>query len=597
MYDCRLNTSMSTLIYNGIEIDLARITFNHENVYDEPSGLQYRHTKTTVNCQGYINASTNPAIGGESQASQVVKRIRGCLNKPRNYLAVYIGTDLYLSSPASGSSVDAANGPKPLHVEVTEIMGTALIMINFVIETCLYECCSETPGQAGSAPAQAWTTHTWSEDISIDEFFLTTRTRNGVLTVRADAGLSPDSFRTLVIPAIPNGFMRKSSKYLITEDQLSLRYSYTDTEVYKEPPPPAIKWEGERSAESDENGVKWTQQVRVKLWGAKTVSKGNLLSAAAIVIYNAINIGQPGINPLKTERLLQCTTRDSLTQNWVEISLRVRMLTLAQTFYATNNAGLYLVDLDHYAFENPQQTPPDPGTMATGLLAAVAPVLNDPCLGQAVLTTDLGQATLAGSYGPAALVATVPVIPNTQSAISTTESSLGISEHYELQTAYTTDYHTIPLPTVGSPFCSFAVLAPPTMTKAVSFSATRWDQPPTAPNPQTIDPNNVLLHTVYNPEAAQLGPDGQTPIYRLTGTYIYGIQDPTQVVLSAGALPYVASAFGNALYTIFSNGIIDAGARTATLVTGGFLGQPPVYNPFLPTTAALSSAPLSGPGG
>lgn len=536
----------------------------------DSSGLQYRHTLFSLSVTAYITPSANPAIFGESNAAGVMARIRGCLMRPRQQLTWTVGGVTYLSSPAPNASCDAAYGPIPKHCDVVEVIGSGCFMCTFNIETALYECCSSTantPGDTTGIPA--WTTHTFSESFTIDGKFLTHRTRSGTLTVRADAGVSPDAFRTVVIAPVPRGFKRTSSRYTIQEDQLAMSYEFIDEEVYKVAPPPALTFSGERRASSNNTGTLWTQEVRIRVQGAKTTPKAQLIQAAYTMAVGAVS----PINNFQAQnskgRLLSGSIADGLDDNWVEIVLRSINLKLSQSFYGLNPAGGFQVDLDHYPGEDATQTAPDPGTLATGLLIALAPVLDDPCLQstlQAAGGAELNAFPGPGSNPPATIQA-VPLVPTETNTLKAGELNSGIYTDYQIWTSYDTDYHTIQLPTVGSSVAALGVLAPPTTTKTCWWTASKVDTPPTIPDPNVIDPNSTLLSSTVIPAAPQLMADATTPVWTVSGIYTYACPDPSQVQVAAGLLPYIDSQYQNTVITTFSGGIIDSGS-TSTLQTG-----------------------------
>ncbi len=569
---------MSSLVYNGIPIIFARITTAAEVQYDQKSNQQLRQVKHTVTCSGEISPAILPAELGETNAGQVLARIRSALTSPRKQLQVFIGDFLYLNSPAAGNAVDVANGPFPRHVDVQQITGSNLITVNIVIETSLYECYDGSPGTPGTdAFLPAWTTHTFSEQMSIDENWFTTRRRTGMLTVRADANLSPDNFRDVVIPPIPRGFRRVSSDYTIQEDGLAMSYTYVDKEVYKEPPAGITRFEGERMSESDEKGCIFKQTIRVKLWGNKQTSKAKLLAVAGFLIFNQFNA-----LPNTANSIMGSQVRDNFggDDNWLEMTVTQGLVVQNATFYGVAG-NFFNLDLDHYPGEDLTQTPSDPGTRGTALLEAVAPVLSDPCLNATLQAQSGGAQLQAGFDGTPASITTVPVVPNMTSALATFDVSTGLHTDYKIATTIYADQHTVQLAKAGASVSAFVQLAPPTFQKVVQWTATKWSQPPTCPNPNLIDPNAVQLHTSAIVHAPQVAPNGKTPIYTAEGVYIYGMADPTQVDMAAGAIPYIQTTYSNTRYSMWSNGIIDNGTQTATLQTGGFAASPPAVNPLL----------------
>jgi len=73
---------------------------------------------------------------------------------------------------------------------------------------------------------------------------------------------------------------------------------------------------------------------------------------------------------------------------------------------------------------------------------------------------------------------------------------------------------------------AFVQLAAPTELWIADWTALRLNQQPPPPDPTPL-PGWVLLDTHIETAAVIVGPDGITPMYRISGTYFYGKQNPT----------------------------------------------------------------------
>jgi len=80
------------------------------------------------------------------------------------------------------------------------------------------------------------------------------------------------------------------------------------------------------------------------------------------------------------------------------------------------------------------------------------------------------------------------------------------------------------------PSTAFVQLAAPTLLWIVDWTAQRLGSPPITPSPEPEDPNWVLLDEHYNPTMITVAVDGRTPLYRLTGTFVYGHRHATDTV-------------------------------------------------------------------
>ncbi len=74
---------------------------------------------------------------------------------------------------------------------------------------------------------------------------------------------------------------------------------------------------------------------------------------------------------------------------------------------------------------------------------------------------------------------------------------------------------------------AFFQLAAPTLLWVADWTASRAGDPPIRPSEFPGDPNWVLLYKKYQPAQLALMPDGETPLYRISGTYVYGHLNPS----------------------------------------------------------------------
>lgn len=123
---------------------------------------------------------------------------------------------------------------------------------------------------------------------------------------------------------------------------------------------------------------------------------------------------------------------------------------------------------------------------------------------------------------------------------------------YRIQSKYEKDQHICMMPTAfwnpvqvsyrsrqgpsisyaGTPSVSFVQLAAPTLLWIVDWTCSRVNKQPQIPNP--IFENNygwVLLAENYEPGMLRVAADGISPIYRLSGTYVYGNINPSLLTI------------------------------------------------------------------
>lgn len=74
---------------------------------------------------------------------------------------------------------------------------------------------------------------------------------------------------------------------------------------------------------------------------------------------------------------------------------------------------------------------------------------------------------------------------------------------------------------------AFFQLARPRLLWVCDWTACRLNTPPEIPDPESQDPNWILLgRTPAETAKIIVLPDGKTPVYRISGTYVYGHTNP-----------------------------------------------------------------------
>lgn len=78
---------------------------------------------------------------------------------------------------------------------------------------------------------------------------------------------------------------------------------------------------------------------------------------------------------------------------------------------------------------------------------------------------------------------------------------------------------------------AFVQLAAPTLLWIADWTAARSAVAPNIPDPTPRDPNWILLFDSYEPTSFVILDDGETPVYRISGIYIYGCKLPADQVI------------------------------------------------------------------
>ena len=121
-------------------------------------------------------------------------------------------------------------------------------------------------------------------------------------------------------------------------------------------------------------------------------------------------------------------------------------------------------------------------------------------------------------------------------------------------------------------------LTTPTLLWIADWTACRWSVPPILPSVTPADPNWVLLDEHYEPGMLVLAQDGVTPLYRISGTYVYIHLNPSSQVISQ--LRFTRPAWLQDVFprtvpaSLFESNLIDGsgGGGTSSATPGVPLG-------------------------
>ena len=73
---------------------------------------------------------------------------------------------------------------------------------------------------------------------------------------------------------------------------------------------------------------------------------------------------------------------------------------------------------------------------------------------------------------------------------------------------------------------AFFQLFSPVLLWIVDWTSCKVGAKPEVPDPTSKDSNWILLDENWEPSMMSLMPDGETPIFRLSGTFVYGCRNP-----------------------------------------------------------------------
>ncbi len=544
-----------SLQYNNVTlVDLDLQSISQEPVYTD-DGVDYQYTKVTLDFHGLINMQLQPATERfAEQPTNTMNRIRKALLTPRKQLIVTTWRgDTYITSPALVTdSADAHNGPQPESCQILK-WNESTWTIDYKITTWIVECDPEKDEKP------EYVAHRWKVSITIDENFYTKRIVDGIMYFRsnigtgpADVKADPDFFRPMVIPDLLPGFKRQEMMFTFQEDNLIIAYRITDQQVYTHGPPGSTRIEGSHTVTSNvPPGGKYVEQIVVRLWADKGENKATLLGLAIQVALARFKAGASSTDKIISKAIL----RDHLHENYVEVHIETLAGTqkdvlfgLAQ-FPADPTLMNYLLFEDNagklkstdYSSVNEQPNPEVRGNAA--ILVKKAPYSNQGCS-----FTNIKHIAVVDKRPPTKVaqeenstnikVAKVPRLPTKPTHVAA--PSDGVYTDYYVEQSYETDYHTIQMPVASSLVntASFAILAAPTMKRVVKWSAEKTSTMPLLPFADSSNSNEVLLFSQIIPAAPGLMANAFDYIWRISGTYVYGIIDPSKVQMSGGVLPY-----------------------------------------------------------
>lgn len=145
------------------------------------------------------------------------------------------------------------------------------------------------------------------------------------------------------------------------------------------------------------------------------------------------------------------------------------------------------------------------------------------------------------------------------------DGAIDIYTHYRIDTRYENIENVLQMPVASEPAIDaqeseFAVVAQPMTRKVVAWTAERLGDWPKLPAKFT-NVNEVVVREHVVPAAPEPMPGGTDLVYRVSGTYWYGLRIPSGpgFSLGTGLLPYV-------------DGVIEDNAVPDSVWSDGILG-------------------------
>lgn len=121
--------------------------------------------------------------------------------------------------------------------------------------------------------------------------------------------------------------------------------------------------------------------------------------------------------------------------------------------------------------------------------------------------------------------------------------SRGMFPSYFIENKYDNDQHTYMMgitSTVGNfsrNSAAFVQLAKPTLLWTADWTVCKWGEQPEIPDPYSVGSQWVLLDIGGELAMITISPDGVTPLYRISGTYLFGIRTVGNNAFASMAFP------------------------------------------------------------
>lgn len=139
-----------------------------------------------------------------------------------------------------------------------------------------------------------------------------------------------------------------------------------------------------------------------------------------------------------------------------------------------------------------------------------------------------------------------------------------------------------------------------TLLWVCDWTASKLNNKPNIPSPKPTDANWELLSSFVEPYQIVVAADGRTPLYRISGIYVYGHKNPPQAVLSYGRPPWLQDVFDRTVVTTQLQGkLLDFVASQPTINDLGFITGDPTSTGGLgggiPTQVPPEPIPITKP--
>lgn len=229
----------------------------------DPSGVDLLYWKFTVKVSGIVHGQsswcqwaipTYPANPGGNSGAQAMIGLRIGL-PPRKAFKMFVGRpvsgpdtseELLRADPVSGSvapttltNCDVKSGPLCTEFVITKISGGDIYNVDATFELHKVECSFNGQAEENTTGILS---NRWSATDSIDQNRRLVRSYTGTLIFAANI-YNPNMFRGILVPPLQSRMRRENITFTVSEDGLSMRYTFTDTQIAQSAPYPCSHWD------------------------------------------------------------------------------------------------------------------------------------------------------------------------------------------------------------------------------------------------------------------------------------------------------------------------------------------------------------------
>ena len=551
-------TPLDNFSYGAITLSFCHTAEFREEAQYDPSGVDLLYTDIDLTVEGVLAQGLAPAVASERPAD-LMQRLEHALLHPRQRLRYRLGGVTVLaidppdkaplkSTPAdtdvgTKQAVDVNHGPKPQSVSFFNVVEGG-VGVRFRIRACMVNC----HGITEAAVRRGYASNRFEQSEEFDELGYRTVRTSGLMIGRSDLKVGLDQFRWKVVPAVPQGYQRLSSRWTLSPDGLRLSYEFTDKEYYLGPPKPAKRASGRVTFVSNQTGSMWYGECRFILEGDKLTARAALASRAIKIAVGVIGryalAGADG-KPMMS----QATYGFDAFENRVEVGFRITCDAKKIGGGIAGSVDLALFDpvIDGSPKENqPAIAPPIRGLFP--LAEMIAAEYQDPCVAVSLQQSNpnyVSQLCPPKGTNPAFVVHGPVTIPNPTKDEGPPYDVAQISIEYEQDTGQRTLNSSVKTGTAPNetPVPHPRVkLHNPTAKMTVSWCVERSGSMPDIPDPCPGDDpalsHFVLTRMVIRAEEVTRVAGGAYR-HRLAGCYWYDVTEPCKVPLVEAIPPFL----------------------------------------------------------